>query len=70
MWSQTGFASIFGMILGTVYISFLGSKSLEFNLFRACFQVTFYRFLDRNFDAGDSKVEVLAREVLQKSMFA
>ena len=29
-------------ILGPMYISFLGSRSLTFYLFRACFQVTFF----------------------------
>ena len=55
-------------ILGPMYISFLGSRSLEFMFVRACFKVIFHRFLSRNFAAGDSKIKIFARKVLHKSI--
>ena len=48
-------------ILGPVYISFLGSRSLKILFCSGLFSGHFFdRFPNRNFDAGDSKVEVSA----------
>ena len=62
--------SDFGVILGPVYIRFLISRSLEFRfVFRACFQVFFYRSRNRHIDVRDFQIVAFAMKVLQKRLF-
>ena len=51
----------FGVILEPVYASFLTSRRLISQFFRACFHNLFlYRFLNRNIISQDSRFEVFA----------
>ena len=60
----------FGVILEPVYVSFLTSRRWTCQFFRACFQNLFlYRFLNRNVNSRDSRFEVFAYKVLQKTTF-
>ena len=55
--------------MGRAYISFLRSRSLKFHFWSLFPDYFFNRFLNRNFDAGDSQIEVFAKKVLRKSVF-